>query len=225
MYSVQSGEFRTPRGATVTLNFRADTNDADVLRSCLNEDEYGLRDLYLSGHALDVGAHIGGASVALLVDNPDLMLICLEPVIENEALLIRNLVAAGVRHRALLPMMAAGGEGEHTLDYSVLYHGSESAARHSFVANQTMPADTFSERRTASATSLSEVTALWGDLSFAKIDCEGCEYAFLDSPALRRVERIRGEYHRGRLATLLEATHAVTYDGDEGVGLFYAIRR
>ena len=65
MYTVTHGTFRTPRGRSVSLSYREDTNDYNALRSCLDEDEYRLAELTLTGTALDVGAHIGGVTVAL----------------------------------------------------------------------------------------------------------------------------------------------------------------
>jgi FkbM family methyltransferase len=49
------------------------------------------------------------------------------------------------------------------------------------------------------------------DIDFLKIDCEGCEYTFLDTPAVSRVTEIRGEFHDGfaRIRTLLDPTHDV----------------
>ena len=46
-----------------------------------------------------------------------------------------------------------------------------------------------------------------------KIDCEGCEYPFLSSPGIGRVERIVGEVHFGsqQLRAILEATHEVLF--------------
>ena len=69
---------------------------------------------------------------------------------------------------------------------------------------------------------------------FLKIDCEGCEWAFLGSPDIGRVDEIIGEYHFGDkmdgIHRLLDATHTVTFitsedPVDSPVGLFRAIVR
>jgi hypothetical protein len=50
-------------------------------------------------------------------------------------------------------------------------------------------------------------------IALAKIDCEGCEYPFLSSPAIGQVDRIVGEVHFGsqQLRAILEATHEVLF--------------
>jgi FkbM family methyltransferase len=50
------------------------------------------------------------------------------------------------------------------------------------------------------------------ELALLKIDCEGCEYQFLDTPAVAYVDRILGEFHRRPegIMALLAATHDVT---------------
>src|SRR5439155_425299 len=62
---------------------------------------------------------------------------------------------------------------------------------------------------------------------FLKIDCEGCEWSFLTSKDISRVDEIIGEFHfAGRMDgvhALLDATHEVTYlGGEDTIGLFRA---
>ena len=66
-------------------------------------------------------------------------------------------------------------------------------------------------------------------VAFLKIDCEGCEWQFLDSPDIDRVDHIVGEYHIGdlvRLMGLLGGTHIVeTWNEEGGFGMFRAVLR
>lgn len=232
MYELTTGRFTTPKGRTVGLFYRSGTNDADVLRSCLDEDEYRLRDLSLTGWAADIGSHIGAVAVALLVDFPALSVVVVEPIVENLNLIRMNLDAIDVDpSRVRIVDGAAAADGDRTAGISVLFTGDESAAVHTFVGNQRMHPETLSERRTVPAFGLSDVIRFSGAerLSFLKIDCEGCEYPFLgSSPEVVRVDVIVGEYHGGReeLRELLGGTHmVVTWDGDDEIGMFRADRR
>src|SRR4051812_43534664 len=95
-YDIARAWFTSPGGHPVLINIRDGTNDWNTAFSCLNEDEYGLRGKTLVGHGLDLGGHIGTASVAALVDNPGLTLTVVEPIPENLALIRDNLVLNGV---------------------------------------------------------------------------------------------------------------------------------
>jgi hypothetical protein len=80
------------------------------------------------------------------------------------------------------------------------------------------------------AVSLDSLLAKYGidRVALLKIDCEGCEYQFLDTPAVARVDRILGEFHRRPegIMALLAATHDVTIRLDRGgVGIFDAVLR
>jgi hypothetical protein len=65
-----------------------------------------------------------------------------------------------------------------------------------------------------------------------KVDTEGGEWAFLDTPDVGLVDLFVGEWHpvrgkrQGDLVALLAATHDVTFSGPvEGPGGFEAVRR
>src|SRR3990167_4276023 len=112
MYEPRQERFTTPRGRPVTMWVRDGTNDWNTLASCLNEDEYGLRDLHLDGEALDIGAYTGGVTVALAVDNPNLHVTAIEPVPGNVYLLFRNLEATDLSERVTVYQPAAGDGSE-----------------------------------------------------------------------------------------------------------------
>lgn len=223
--------FMSPRGRPVSMALRPDTNDFNTTYSCLNEDEYGFKDLHLDGWALDVGAYTGGATVALLVDNPDLRVVAMEPVPENVALIHRNLAANDLTERAVVLETAAGDGGEQHIRYG--YSGSELACHHAWVGNMSLITDPGPEtphilRKMQSVT----LASLLKDypFSFVKIDCEGCEWDFLRKA--QRLSVIRGEWHPTRghtqadFAALLAKTHNVTFSGPlEGPGGFEAVAK
>jgi FkbM family methyltransferase len=193
---MSSAVFYTPRGREVTMTYRPDTSDWNTIWSCLEEDEYELRPLYMNGEALDVGAHIGGATVALLADNPYLRVIAIEALPENVALLRANLASNGLADRATVIHGAAGaGSGTTRIHYG--YTGSEHATHHAFIGNLALyqgrgpdHCTTEVEHEHVDVPTVA-ITAL-PTVAFAKIDCEGGEWAFLRGCA---IPRIHGEAH------------------------------
>ena len=175
--------FSLPSGGEVRLEIRPDTNDHNVAYSIITEDEYRLP-RGISGVALDVGAHIGAATVALCELNPDLRVVAIEAVPENVELLRRN--TAPYDERVTVLEAAAG------TDPNVRWGGHDKT--HRFIGNQY---GTGGETRRIQTVSLSEIVAEHGPIAFLKIDCEGCETTFLDDPAIGQVHLLAGEFHDG----------------------------
>jgi FkbM family methyltransferase len=214
MYAVTQGTFRTPRGRSVTMKYRTDTNDWNTLNACMSEDEYRLAELNLSGTALDVGAHIGGVTISLALDNPDLRVVAVEAVPPNVDLLFENVEANGLSDRVTV-LNAAAGKGK-TATIRWAFAGNESADHHAFIGNAVLPAsDTrVSRSEKVDVRTLSSLVKEFGPFSFAKVDCENCEFDFLHGKALRDVALIRGEYHSTitPLWIALKSTHSVTWE-------------
>lgn len=230
MYAVTQGTFRTPRGRSVSLSYREDTNDYNVLRSCLDEDEYHLRDLSMAGQALDIGAHIGGVTVALAVDNPDLHVTAVEAVPPNIELLRENVERAGVTERVTI-IHAAAGKGT-TANVKWAFEGNGDLGSHNaFVGNALLPVPI--EAHASMTLDVIALPKLVGDgVEFAKVDCEGCEWPFLQGRALSKVGRIHGEWHptdghvrNDIMRVLTRAGFTVVFSGPEaGPGGFEAVR-
>lgn len=234
VYAIRDATFRTPNGNAVTMAFREGTSDWNTLTSCLTEDEYGLRGRRLSGHCLDIGAHIGGVTLALLADFPDLVVTAVEPVAENVALLRRNVRDNGYAGRARIIHGLAGRDGRGTIRWR--FEGSENARHHAFIGNSTIARPV--ERHVEQEVSSYSLSTLIGraTIALAKVDCEGGEYAFLADPAVAQVECFVGEWHPARpeggtgtrddIVDLLGPTHRITFSGpSEGPGGFLAERR
>ena len=222
MYTVTHGTFRTPRGRSVTMAYREDTNDYNTLRSCLDEDEYGLKELTLSGTALDIGAYIGGVTVALATDNPELHVVAVEAVPPNVDLLRQNVERNGLSERVTIRHAAAGKGSTAIIRWG--FAGNEVADHHAFVGNAVMPEATLVEHESEElpVVKLADLVAEHGPIAFAKVDCEGCEYDFLTGPALSQVALIRGEEHHGPLSL---PGHTVTYTQPNTPRGFEAVRR
>lgn len=226
MYDLREATFRTPGGHPIRMHYRDGTNDWNTLTSCLTEDEYELPS-GISGRALDVGGHIGSVGIALAIDNPDLAVTIIEPVPENCELIRRNREANGLQANRAFLIEGAAGQGDVEVRYR--YTGSDHMEQHAFIGNITLAEpDTPHQTRVYPGQPLDRFTPL----AFLKIDAEGAEYDFLDSPAVSDVETIVGEWHNndghvlGDMLSLLDATHVVTFTGPQaGPGGFRAVRR
>lgn len=237
-YPLEHKEFRTPKGHPVSMLLRTGTSDHNTLFSALNEDEYGLAGHNLAGRAADIGAHIGSVAVGLLVDNPGLRVVAVEPVPPNVELLRQNLERNGVADRCEV-IAAAVGKGKTT----IIRYGSlgmdgdtdearENATHHAFIGNSALVYPKTPTRPHEQATvPVLSVKALL-PLDFIKIDVEGGEWGFLASPDVSEVRYIVGEVHPTNghaplhMAALLGDTHEVTFTGPPaGPCGFVAVRR
>lgn len=222
---------------------RDGTVDANAVYS-LAEDEYRLKDRKLTGWAVDVGSQIGTIAITLARTNPDLRVIAVEAVPENYELLLRNVQAAGLEHRVRPVHAFASQPGQERghIRYGYRHREEESdgyLSAHRFVGNTWANLGEPEFDVELPAISLDDIVADVGDITLLKIDCEGCEWAFLNSPAIGRVQTIIGEYHGGysdgdmfqyqprdAIHRLLDATHEVTFWSEEPtIGLFEANRR
>lgn len=219
--------FRTPRGHPVSMAIRPDTNDWNTLASCLNEDEYQLRDKHLTGWALDIGAYTGGVTVALAVDNPELQVLAVEPVPFNVELLRRNLELNGVADRVTIFSGAVGPPGVTFSEIRFGYRGDANLEHHAWVGNSSLAYDSGGEVEhdalQVETLGIARLLDRFGiEPTWTKVDCEGAEWAFFEAPAkhLRRLSYIIGEVHpvRGHTAldifAFLDETHEVTLNGE-----------
>jgi FkbM family methyltransferase len=220
-------EFRTPGGRLAQYWYRPDTTDWNTVASCCAEDEYGIPQ-GLAGWAADIGAHIGGATIAMLLDNPAMRCIAVEPLDENVAYLSANAGLNGVSDRlVVIPRAAAGTD---VVRYG--YTDSESSIAHRYIGNMSGQTDAPGLEVRVRRLFLEDLLEIAGGyLSFVKTDCEGGEYALFDSPRIGDVGLISGEWHETlghdlpELVALLDATHVVTSTTGVGGGGFRAIPR
>ena len=212
----------SPGGHPYVMSVRPGTSDANTVLSCSGQhDEYSLP-RELEGWLLDVGAHIGAASVPLLLDKPRARLVAVEALPENVALLEENLRRNGVAERAVVVYAAAGDGADLEVGYSAdpvhQYIGSPAGSSSSRSVH--VPGATLGDLMRARGHDADE-PFVW-----AKLDWEGCEYGVLASHQVASLLRIKGEVHRGwaPLLELLEATHDVSGPGQD-FGPFTAVLR
>ena len=224
MDELASDTWRTPGGRLLDLWFRPDTTDWNTLSAILTHSEYPIP-RGEPGVFVDVGAHIGGWALGVAADNPLGRVFAIEALPENADLIRRNAESNGLdvvvlnRAAGTDPVVAYGTTDE------------EFQRQHRYIGGAIW--QTGESRRTVTlpTMSLTSLLRLTGPIRLLKIDCEGCEWAFLDDPAIGEVQEITCEYHpRGgfgpsRVRELLGATHDVTLDDSQPFGPFRAMRR
>jgi FkbM family methyltransferase len=221
----------TPRGNPARLAARDQTSDLAVIGSSFGGvagaglvDEYELASLHLSGRFVDVGAHIGSVSIAVLLDNPEATATLVEPIPENLDAIRANLAANGLTDRATV---IAGAVGTNAITY--LFEGDELAATNRYIGNLTVAPKRGSTRIKVRRVTLADLTAD-GPIAALKVDCEGGEWALFAEPDILDIPIVFGEYHgnpgqEGILA-IFGKTHRVTFDRLGGsAGNFRAVRR
>ncbi len=221
--------WRTPHGVSVQLAHRTLTSDWNTLSAILTHDEYGLPHGQ-TGVLVDIGAHIGGWAIGAKLDNPAATVIAVEALPENVSLIRHNAERAGVDIEVI-----HGGASCGTEPVTIAYGSTESdfAKAHEFIGGGIWH-DEASDRRTIvlDPVTLYSIVYRHGPIRLLKIDCEGCEWSFLDDPAIESVQEIVGEYHPrqgfgpARLRELLDPTHIIDFvDEREPFGNFRAVRR
>lgn len=196
--------FRTPRGGQATMELRPDTVDHDVCYSLMVEDEYHLGALpALEGLAIDIGAYIGAASIALALDNPSLRVKAVEVVPENVEAIHENVRLNHVDDRIEVVFAAAGGPDEASRTCYMRHRAHPAATtayvnKHRYVGNSFWSPNGSMEFQADAVemdcVSLSDL-AQGEPVAFIKIDAEGAEWEFLADPAVALAEHIHGEYH------------------------------
>lgn len=227
----------SPRsGRPVEWLTRVSTNDGALVAGILGSDEYGLGDLpALTGTAIDIGAHIGVVALALAADHPDLRVIAVEAVRENVDLLRVNIEHNRLSDRVTAMEAAAAAPGTKTVDLLWNYRTAENADQ-AYVDDSRYIANIFGgngsdgDWHTVKAVSLDTLMEGLDRLALLKIDCEGCEWAFLKSKRVKDVDIIIGEYHNGggveAIRALIGKTHEVTQTGGhDDIGMFRAVAR
>lgn len=230
-YDVQDATFITPQGRPAPMLYRANSSDWNTLWACMNEDEYGFKYRKLSGVAVDIGAHLGGVTIGLALDNPDLQVIAVEAVPPNAELLRQNVARNGLEGRVTVMEGAAGDGGPVDIRYG--YTGNENAEHHAFIGNSTVGANVpGATAHYPQSITLTNLLVGAGQIDLIKIDCEGSEYPFLADRNVSEVATILGEWHPiegfglADLLRLLEPTHSLTFTGPQaGPGGFVALRR
>ena len=232
LYGIKDDDrMTTPRGAPAVMQARDDTSDLSVIGSTFAGvagsglvDEYHLADLHVSGRFVDVGAHIGTVTVAVLLDNPEATAICVEPIPENVAVLVSNLAANGLSDRATVIVGAVGTDHVY-----YQWQGTEHLETNRFIANSA--GLVFGEEWPHVELKVREVKlAELLPCDAMKLDCEGGEWALFRQRGIGKVPYIFGEFHGNPgpdgVTAALGKTHEVTFGQvDSMAGAFRAVLR
>jgi FkbM family methyltransferase len=197
--------FVSPLGFDVQLGVRESTIDYDLGMSTIYDDEYAIgSEGVLEGWALDIGTSIAPVAIALAKANPKLRVLALDVVPENIELAQHNVELNNVGDRVTVLQRAMGGPDEASRTCYMRHKSHPAvtdgyAAKHRYIANTLWNPEHSADSEVVNmpVTNLGALLDEFGidEVAFLKIDCEGCEWAVLDSPAVSRVKYIIGEYH------------------------------
>lgn len=198
-------QFTTPWGAVIAAFVRENTNDTNTLISCLEEDEYQIARLPEGGVAVDLGAHIGGCTLALAARGFK-EIIAAEMLPENIKLLEENIQANKLENITVVRAAVTGGVAFETPRSAVAYYAdtdSEGGAAHEFIG--TIMADKFIVDTNKHGRSI-EVELVPLDklfklrnvkvCDFMKLDVEGAEWDIIKNTppeVLKKVKRLAVE--------------------------------
>jgi FkbM family methyltransferase len=186
--------FVTPYGANIEMAVRESTIDYDLAMATIYGDEYGIgSEGELEGWAIDIGTSIAPVAIALSVTFPRLSVLALDVVPENIEMAQINVDLNGVGDRVTVLQRAMGGPDE-TSRRCYMRHKSHPAvtdgyaAKHRYIANTLWNPEHSADSEIVDmpVTDLGALLDEFGidEVAFLKVDCEGCEWAVLDSPAV-----------------------------------------
>ena len=122
-------------GVLYSMSVRPGTSDWNTVQACaLGEYPFPQG---ISGWALDIGAHIGAATVPLALLNPDLRIMAVEALPENVAMLMANIERNGLGGQVFVVHAAASDSAEPV---RIMYgHIADASGQHEYIGNQYGP--------------------------------------------------------------------------------------
>ena len=198
-------KIKTPWGVEVTIFTREGTNDWNTLYSCIVEDEYKIGDLRVdagNSTAVDIGAHAGGCSLAML--SRGFKVIAVEPLPENAELIMKNVEANGWENNFTLHHKAINEVSGKEVVLRYGNENTESGSHHRFIGNtidsSEWQKDLWTEGREikVSTISLDDTLNAVENVDILKIDCEGAEWSAFKGASpetLGKISSIVAELH------------------------------
>jgi FkbM family methyltransferase len=228
---LEQTQVASPRGRQVTVRTRPDTTDLSTIGATFDlwgnlVDEYGLRDTEVNGLFVDVGAHIGSVSLAVLLDNPDAKAIAIEPLPENVDMIATNAGFMEVLDRLRIVPAAVGNGKPVKVRYG--------PGNHRYIGDIRGADGEFAQ---VPSVTMSDILAMAAEDGFDRIallktDCEGGEWSLFGGATpeqLGQIDMIIGEYHTlggDHLTSILGKTHIVVCaDKGDSTGSFSAVIR
>ena len=152
---------------------------------------------------MDIGAHAGGCTLALL--SRGFKVIAVEPLPENTELIMKNVEINGWTKNLTLHKKAIGDVSGKSVVLRYGNENTESGAHHRFIGNtidsSEWQEDLWTQGREIKVDTISidDVLKNTESVNLLKIDCEGAEWsAFsgVSSDSLSRIDKIVAELHK-----------------------------
>ncbi len=196
-------------GKTIRAYHRNGTNDLRVLEACIVHDEYNFAKLLppLGGNqrvAIDLGAHIGGATLALI--SAGYFVRAIEPIPDNVAMLRKNLALNGWDKSCAVHPEAAGAKGSKVaVSWGGAPNGGDRALeRHRFIGSVDGSTESRAHSVEVTTVSVPELIRRHNVVDVIKTDCEGGEWDAFSVPrgtsksVLDKISLVIGECHGGK---------------------------
>ena len=178
-------------GRTLTVEADHTTPLYDTIAEIVDYDCYQLSEVKFSGASegivVDIGAHIGVASVVMAQLHPGRM-VCFEPFPRNCELLRNNLKLNGLAQAEVSPAAVTDTDGNVEFEInpgiSVIGHVTRTVKGDPLAFTQKLQVPSVSLRKALAPFQSSPIELI-------KMDCEGGEYAIVEQIAPDLAERIR----------------------------------
>lgn len=213
---MRSRIFTAPNGVKKELWFRDGTNDESTIIACFEEDHYGImkENLKAGDVVIDLGAHIGGVT-CLLATIPGIKIIAVEALPENCEILKKNLEQGGANGTEVVVHEKAIWSKSNQ-EVKICYgDDSESGKVHKYVGTIGVPG----KRESYTAETISLLSIFRQEkiktCKLLKTDIEGAETEAIGKApkhVLKRIKKIKGEYHSGDYKQLLKDVGSIFKD-------------
>jgi len=215
-YPVHPREFETVFGTRITVLLRDDTSDFNNVNAILDADEYNFKAVpFEDGDiVIDIGAHIGSASLLLAsLGIPNMKILAYEPLPENVELIKQNARINNYKNIYVFPYAVNGKAG-----LLKIYYGDESTVsgrHHHFIGNSY--GSPGGRSWTAPVVSLDDIFTVnrLEHCKLIKFDSEGEEVNTLQicsKEVLSSIDYLVGEHHNVKREKIVEITRGVFDD-------------
>jgi len=189
----------TPWGKKITGLYRSGTNDIGVLQSCILHDEYQLEQFSLKPGdvVVDIGAHIGAATLALCSFGVNVT--CVEALSNNIEMLKQNIILNEFQDQCIILHRAAAEKDNIDLKVYQMSDATDFTRAHKFIGHVIPRTEEMrGEFEIVKTISLSSIMENIDKCNLLKMDCEGSEWSLLkevSSKTLNKIDYMIGEAH------------------------------
>lgn len=198
MYEITYQKVKTIWDKPATMAYRRNTNDRGVISSVMFYDEYQAKTLnYGDGDVfIDLGSHIGTYAVLMAMKNPTFKVYAVEPILENHALLLKNLSLNSLENvKVYLAAISDTSQGKEKIYYTD--DSTDFGKVHKFIGSMQGGAGTEISINKLSLNDIFEKNKI-EKCKVIKTDAEGGEvkcFKTLKPEHFRKIEYVVGEFH------------------------------